>query len=60
MKRFLLILLLLSITFSFSQDNGEIVNKIKDLKELLDMNVISQKEYDSITKILVNNLVNQV
>ena len=59
MKRLLLIILVLSITFSFSQDNGEIVNKIKDLKELLDMNVISQKEYDSITKILVNNLVNQ-
>jgi len=59
MRNSLLILFLLIVSFSFSQDNNQIVNKIKDLKELLDMDVISQKEYDSLTKILVNNLVNQ-
>ena len=59
MRRSLIIIFLLIVTLSFSQDDNQIINKIKDLKELLDMNVISQKEYDSLTKILVNNLVNQ-
>ena len=36
-----------------------IVEKIKNIKELFEMNVISKKEYDSITNILVNDLLNK-
>ena len=33
--------------------------KIQKIKELYDLNLLSKKEYDSITKILVKDLVDQ-
>ena len=50
---------LLSFNLSHSQTDNPIVDKIKNVKELYDMNIISKKEYDSITNILVKDLVNQ-
>ena len=59
MRTNILIILLFSFYLSFSQTDNPIVDKIRNIKELYDMDVISKKEYDSITKILVNDLVNQ-
>ena len=59
MRTKILIVLLFSFYFSFSQDDNPIVDKIKNIKELYEMDLITKKEYDSITKILVNDLVNQ-
>ena len=42
-----------------SNETSSIVKKIKDIKELYEMNIISEKEYDSITKILVKDLLDQ-
>ena len=58
MRTNILIILLFSFYLSFSQTDNPIVDKIKNIKELYDMDIISKKEYDSITKILVNDLVN--
>ena len=47
MKKFLLILILIPF-LSFSQTNSEAMNKLQNSKELLEMGLISQKEFDSI------------
>ena len=57
MKKFLPILFIVSSFFSYAQEDKELVNKMKDLKELFDMEVLTKKEYDSLTKVLVNRLV---
>jgi len=59
MKYLLITIFSISTFFSYSQSDSEILDKMKNLKELYEMEVISKREYDSITKILVNNLVNQ-
>jgi hypothetical protein len=57
MKKLLPILFIVSSFFSYAQEDKELVNKMKDLKELFDMEVLTKKEYDSLTKVLVNRLV---
>ena len=47
MKKFLLILILIPF-LSFSQTNSEAMKKLQNSKELLEMGLISQKEFDSI------------
>jgi len=59
MTKHILIIFLFSFHLSFSQTDSPLVDKIKNIKELYDMNLISKKEYDSITNILVKDIVNQ-
>ena len=40
-------------------EQTSILDKIKNIKDLYEMNVLTKKEYDSITKILLKDLVNQ-
>lgn len=46
---FLLSLLLIIPVFSFSQNQVEAMTKLKNIKELLELDLISQKEFDSIS-----------
>ena len=57
MKKLLILLFIISSFITYAQEDKEIVDKMKDLKELLDLEVITKKEYDSLTKVLVNRLV---
>ena len=57
MKKFIILLFILSSFVTYAQEDKELVDKMKDLKELLDLEVITKKEYDSLTKVLVNRLV---
>ena len=59
MSKHALIIFLFSFHLCFSQTDTPVVDKIKNIKELYDMNLISKKEYDSITNILVKDIVNQ-
>ncbi len=57
-KILLLILLVPSFGISFSQSNDAIVSKLKNVKELLEMDLITQDEFDSISKNLVELIMN--
>lgn len=46
---FLLTLLLLISVLSFSQNQVEAMTKLKNIKELLELDLITQKEFDSIS-----------
>ena len=43
---------------SFSQDDADAMTKLKNVKELFEMGLVSQKEYDSIAKNLTQIILN--
>ena len=57
MKKILLFLLVFILSANLNAQEDPLVEKIKNIKELYEMNVISKKEYDSITNILVKDLL---
>ena len=59
MKKILLFLLVFILSGNLNAQEDPLVEKIKNIKELYEMNVISKKEYDSITNILVKDLLNK-
>lgn len=59
MKKILLFLLVFILSANLNAQEDPLVEKIKNIKELYEMNVISKKEYDSITNILVKDLLNK-
>ena len=56
MKKLLLILLCLPI-IGFGQSSSEAMQKLREIKELLDLKLITQNEYDSISVILKNKII---
>ena len=52
-----LIIILLFANVSFSQTNEVLISKLKNIKELLEMDLISQNEFDSISKNLVEQIM---
>ena len=57
MKKLLLLLLLIPLV-SFGQTNSEAMKKLKNSKELLEMGLITQKEFDSIAVSLKDIILN--
>ena len=57
-KYLLLIILILFSSSSFSQDDADAMTKLKNVKELFEMGLVSQKEYDSIAKNLTQIILN--
>ena len=56
-KTVFLIIILLFANVSFSQTNEVLISKLKNIKELLEMDLISQNEFDSISKNLVEQIM---
>ena len=59
MKKSIMLLLISILSLNLNAQDDPLVEKIKNIKELYEMNVISKKEYDSITGVLVKDLLNQ-
>lgn len=59
MKKIIIILLVSILSTNLNAQEDPLVEKIKNIKELYELNVISKKEYDSITNILVKDLLNK-
>jgi len=57
-KYLLLIILILFSSSSFSQDDSDAMTKLKNVKEVFEMGLVSQKEYDSIAKNLTQIILN--
>ena len=51
MKKYLILSVLVFITTnSFAQQDTDAMTKLKNVKELFDLGLISQQEYDSVSK----------
>ncbi len=57
-RNLFLVLVLFTTDISFGQSNDELMTKLKNVKELLDMDLISQREFDSISENLVGLIIN--
>ncbi len=58
MNKIFSILFIFFITPCLSQQSDELISKLKNVKELLEMDLISQMEYDSVSSYLVNLIMN--
>ena len=59
MKTFYILLISLMPLIGISQTSSEALNKIKTMKGLLEMELISKEEFDSISKILKDIILNE-
>ena len=57
MKKLILLLLFIPI-ISFGQTNSEAMKKLQNTKELLELGLITQKEFDSIAVVLKDIILN--
>ena len=57
-KKIISILFFFIVTPCLSQQTDDLMSKLKNVKELFEMDLISEKDYDSISSYLVSLIVN--